>query len=345
MYPRLAVLCGLWFLAAPDAARADEVHLAAGDRLIGEIVSADNQHVVFRTPYADMLELPRVDIVGLRTDAPVTVLFNDGSYVTGRLVAAAPSALSLEHERTGAITPFPLSDVEAVYRGDPMAIAAARERVDMSGIANVGLDRRRGNSSTESYHVDAELIARTPLNRYTATFELNQQRAESVKFQDNAAALIKYDHFLSDTVYLFNSATFERDPFQELNLRSALAAGFGYQFFETEQRSLSLESGPTYVDEDFENTADQQFFGLRWAAKYEQQIRDDDALRFFHFQEGLLSLEDTDDMIIRTRTGLRLGVTEKLRATAQYNVDWDNSPAPGNVKVDEAYLLTLGYEW
>lgn len=345
MYSRLTALICVLLAAAPDYLRADEVQLAAGDRLIGEIESVDGELVVISTPYADAIELPRAEVVGLRTDDPVTVAFDDGSYLTGRLVSAAPSALTLEHERTGAITPFPLSDVKAVHRGDPMEIAAARERVTLSGIANVGVDRRRGNSSTDSYHVDAELVARTPLNRYTASFELNQQRAESVKFQDNAAALIKYDHFLREKVYLFNSASFERDPFQDLNLRSALAAGLGYQFFETERRLLSLEAGPTYVDEDFMNTADQQFFGLRWAANYEQELFAEDTLRFFHFQEGLLGLEDTDDLIIRTRTGLRVGVTEKLRATAQYNVDWDNSPAPGNVKVDEAYLLTLGYEW
>lgn len=339
------VLSCLLAAVMPNTPQADEVRLAAGDRLIGEILSADEDWVVISTPYAERIELPRVEVVGLRTDEVVTVAFDDGSYLTGRLVAAAPSALSLENERTGAITPFPLSDVQAIYRGDPMDIAAARERVDLSGIANVGLDRRRGNSATDSYHVDAELVARSPLNRYTATFELNQQRAEGVKFQDNAAGLLKYDHFLSDKVYLFNSASFERDPFQDLSLRSALAAGFGYQFFETERRLLSLEAGPTYVDEDFMSSMDQQFFGLRWSANYEQALLEGDALRFFHFQEGLLGLEDTEAFTIRTRTGLRLGVTESLRATAQYNVDWDNSPAPGNVKVDEAYLLTLGYEW
>ncbi|MGH8495606.1 MAG: DUF481 domain-containing protein [Gammaproteobacteria bacterium] len=345
MHPRINVLLCVLMAGTSGSPQADEVQLAAGDRLIGEIQSVDEDVVIIRTPYAEAIEVPRADVVGLRTDDVVTVAFDDGSYLTGRLVAAAPSALSLEHERTGAITPFPLSDVKAVYHGDPMEIAAARERVDLSGIANVGLDRRRGNSSTDSYHIDAELVARSPLNRYTAAFELNQQRAENVKFQDNAAGLLKYDHFLGEKIYLFNSATFERDPFQDLNLRSAVAAGFGYQFFETERRLLSLEAGPTYVDEDFETTADQQFFGLRWAANFEQELQSDDGLRFFHFQEGLLGLEDVEDVIIRTRTGLRVSVTESLRATAQYNVDWDNSPAPGNVRVDEAYLLTLGYEW
>ena len=345
MNPQARVVLCLVLMSMPGLPRADEAHLASGDRLIGEIRSVDADYVIITTPYAENIELPRADVVALLTDDPVTVLFNDGSYLTGRFVAAAPPALRLEHERTGAIMPFPLSDVESVFRGDPMEAAAARERVELTGIANVGVDRRRGNSDTDNYHLDLELRARTPLNRYTASFELNQQRASGLKIQDNAAALIKYDHFLREKVFLFNSASFERDPFQDLSLRSALAAGLGYQFFESEERMLSVEAGPTYVDEDFTTAPDQQFFGLRWAANYEQRLWSADLLRFFHFQEGLLGLEDTDDIIVRTRTGLRVSMTKRLRATAQYNADWDNSPAPGNAKVDEAYLLTLGYEW
>lgn len=133
MHPRVTLLLCVLLAAAPGTLRADEVDLAAGDRLIGEIQSVDENIVVIRTPYAEAIELPRADVVGLRTDDVVTVAFDVGSYLTGRLVAAAPSALSLEHERTGAITPFPLSDVKGVYRGDPMEIAAARERSATNG--------------------------------------------------------------------------------------------------------------------------------------------------------------------------------------------------------------------
>jgi putative salt-induced outer membrane protein YdiY len=44
-------------------------------------------------------------------------------------------------------------------------------------------------------------------------------------------------------------------------------------------------------------------------------------------------------------TGLRMPIADKIRTSLQYNVDWENEPAPGRVKTDRAVLLTLGYEF
>jgi hypothetical protein len=44
-------------------------------------------------------------------------------------------------------------------------------------------------------------------------------------------------------------------------------------------------------------------------------------------------------------TGLRMPVLEKIDATLQYNLDWDNNPAPGRVSADRALLFTLGYQF
>ena len=34
-----------------------------------------------------------------------------------------------------------------------------------------------------------------------------------------------------------------------------------------------------------------------------------------------------------------------VNATAQYNVDWENTPTDGRARTDKILLLTLGYTW
>ena len=36
---------------------------------------------------------------------------------------------------------------------------------------------------------------------------------------------------------------------------------------------------------------------------------------------------------------------ENFTATAQLDYDWDNTPSPGNDRVDTRYLFNLGYGW
>ncbi len=38
-------------------------------------------------------------------------------------------------------------------------------------------------------------------------------------------------------------------------------------------------------------------------------------------------------------------LTDAFTATAEIDVDWDNTPAPGNDRVDTRYLFNLGYGW
>ncbi len=78
--------------------------------------------------------------------------------------------------------------------------------------------------------------------------------------------------------------------------------------------------------------------------KYDQFLFEK-SVQFFHFHEGIASLEDTEDVFIRTRTGLRIPLRKGFNTTVQYNWDWDNSPAPDKDRVDERYLVTFGYNW
>lgn len=322
--------------------QADVVMLDDGSRLVGTIDQLTATEAQMSNTFAGNLNVPRGRIVGIETEAPVTVQLDDGAYLTARLTESEQGTLTLQVAETGTRA-VDLGGVRGVYRDDPQTLQQQRLAVRVSGDTNVGISLTSGNTDTENFRVDGRVITRTLKNRYTLTGEFNQEESEGVKIKENWNSLVKYDHFVSERWFWFNSASFESDQFKDLDLRSAIAAGMGYQFFETDDRILSVEFGPSYIDENFIEADDDRFFGSRWAVNYEQRLWN--GLWVYHNQEGLLGLESTDDLTVRARTGLRMNVTERIIARVQTAVDWDRSPPPDSESTDLQHSLTIGYRF
>ena len=58
-----------------------------------------------------------------------------------------------------------------------------------------------------------------------------------------------------------------------------------------------------------------------------------------------MSIKWADIRRITTDASLRFPLMDRLTATAQYNIDWDNDPTDGRDRTDKTVLLTLGYTW
>ncbi len=319
----------------------DEVFLKSGDRLLGTIQGIDENNLIIQTEFADTLTIDRQKIKSFSTFDPMTVVFNDHDYITGRIKQSNRSQLQVNSDRAGTNNNFKLAEVKKIIRGDPIEIARAKEKAQFSGDVDIGLSTSSGNSDDDSYVGSGELRARTPNNRYSVRIERAFERSDGDKTKDETFGSIQYDHFLSDKWYLFNSASFKEDEIELLNLRTALSAGVGYQFFERDDLLLSAELGPSYVNEDFKEESDSDYLASRWAIDYEHKIFE--WMNIFHHQEGLYGLETSNDVVIRARNGLKFPLGNGFNAKAQANYEWDKSPADGADSTDKEYIFTLGY--
>lgn len=339
--PALATSLTKPSLVTDSAAGADQVILKSGDHLVGTIQSITADSVVIDTNFADPITLDRSQVATLNTKDPVTAVFNSGEYLTGTIESSNQDSLQMNTDRAGESEQFQLDEIKSVVRGDPVEIAKAENAVKFTGGLNIGLSRSKGNSDNEKYNGSGFLRARTPKNRYTLNLSRVFERSSGDKTEDETYGAIQYDHFLTDKWYLFNSASFEEDEIQLLNLRTSLAAGAGYQFYERDDLFMSAEFGVGYVNEDFDIDDDSDYIAGRWAFNYDYDWLD--WLSIFHNHQGLHSLEDADDVVIRSQSGLRFPLRDGFNATVQANLDWDKSPAAGAVSTDREYIFTLGY--
>lgn len=329
----------LALLLTSTGAGADTLIMHNGDRLTGTVVSKQDNILTLDTPYAGTLRIQWSEVRQLISEKPVQVILEDETRLTGTLLPTEDGKVRIRASEIMETAPIALSEVR--YINPPVEVNGG---VRIKGRVNVGMNVSSGNTDTEQYHLDTEVVARTLKNRFTAGATFNRATDSGTETESNATGYGKYDHFVSEKWYTYANALFTRDELKDLKLRTTLGLGSGYQFFESEPLNLSLEGGLTYVNEDFYDKEDDSYPAGRWALNYDRLLFGS-RIRLFHHHEGLAGLEDVDDILILSRTGLRVPLGQGLTTTAQLDVDWDNTPAEGNDSTDTRYLLNLGYEW
>ena len=322
----------------PENSLADEVRLKNGDKITGQVVRMEADQLILKTTYAGEITITWQEVAVVRTDASVKVVLKDETALEGTTVAIEDGKMKLDTGKLEAPSTFSLADVKAI---NPEPV----KTVKITTRANVSVTNERGNTNSDNYYFDGNFLARTNKNRYVIGGELTNEKADGITTSQNWLGYGNYSHFLSEKWYLYADTLFEHDEFKDLNLRSTLGAGVGYQFFETPLLNLSLAAGPAMVDENFDVAEDNDYSAGQWTINYNQYFFDK-FVQFFHVNTGYVSLEDANDWFLKTRTGLRFPLYKGLTATLQYNFDWDNQPSPAaETEEDTKFIFLLGYEF
>jgi putative salt-induced outer membrane protein YdiY len=322
---------------AGRTAHADEIVLHNGDRISGEIVRLERGKLLVKTPYAGDVRIDWAQVATLSTDEPVYATIDQSNRIEAVFAQSDPGSATLSGGNWLETSPLPLGRITAMTR-------KPEPPVKVTGHINVGASATSGNTDTEKVHADMEVVARSVENRFTIGGAVNKAEDSGVQTESNWIAYLKYDHFITRKWYAYSNADMESDEFKDINLRTTLGVGTGYQFLETPATNLSLEGGLNYVNTDFDMGADESYPAGRWALKFDHYLFGSKT-QAFHRNEGFSALDDSENLFVRTQSGLRWPVIARLSATAQYNVDWDANPAPGRARTDRTVLFTLGYNW
>jgi len=309
-----------------------------GDRVTGRIQGAESGKLVIVTDYAGEVRIDWTHISALASDEPMTVQLDDKTRLYGRL-SADHGTLRITSPDAPMQREVDVKQVQAIFPGN-----ALKERPVLSGRLNVGTSRTSGNTETSAAHVDAELVARKGDDRFTVGGAFNRTTDRGVETASNARLYAKYDHFFTQKWYSTINATFEHDPFADIELRTTAGLGIGYQVIASARTNLALESGVDYVDTRHYQLPTEQYPALRLALKFDSYLIPD-RLQFFQGSEVYLARGEDEPSFARTQTGLRVPLWRNFLATLQYNLDWNSHPPPGFESTDRMLLLTVGYHW
>ncbi len=331
-----------WGLAEP----LGKLTLKDGSEIYVEILEMTDGFIKVNTLFheGDPIKIKWSEVVGMTSEDQVTVVLNSGTIIQGRPTMLGPGTLGVRTDML--VEPIPVS-VESVMAVNP----PMKKSVVYKGNLNFGVAVSKGNTEIETYNFLGELIARSDRLRLSILGRYFYGEADGQLDARNAFGTIKLDFFITERFYAYTGALVEQDTFQDLNLRTSIFAGPGYQFIDEGDFSspyftkmeLSAEVGLGFFNEDFKREEDRNNVTGRWAITFNWPVHP--VLTVFHQHQGFPSVESRSDYYITSQQGLRWTMLENFISTLQYNWRYDNTPSSGNKKSDKQFLLTLGYSF
>jgi hypothetical protein len=324
----------------------DEIQVKDGSRILGEVVDMTDGKLKVQTAFGGEVEVAWDDVTSIKTAKPLPFVLQDGSIILGTAEGAAEGRVNIRAGFLAEPSTVGLALITAINPPE-------KKSVLYTGDINLGTSVNDGNTQTKGFNLVANFVARSDKQRFTVRAGYNYAEDAGQLTERNGNLSLKYDYFITQRFYAFMSTLIESDKFKDLDLRSAVSAGPGYQFIDQDDFSeewlremgLSAEFGLSYFNENFAAPVpDDSYVAARWGLDFDWSFVPEQVACFLR-QQGYPSLENAKDLYITTVTGLRFVVWGDLIATAQVDWRWDGAPPRGVERSDVLYLLTLGYKF
>lgn len=245
-----------------------------------------------------------------------------------------------------------LDGILASYQTDLAAAEAAEaaaqeEDIRSAGIfdnwkgqGQLGAFRSTGNSSNTG--VTAGLtLERVGIDwRHKLTGLVDYQQTEGVTTREQFLVAYEANYDVSDRLFLYGLAQWERDTFQGFSARYSASGGFGYRAIDEEAVQLALKAGPAYRRTEFvDGTSDDALAGLA-ALDFDWKISDNLTLT-----EDAAAFIQSGNSTLTSTTGLTAGLGGGLSASLSYTIEHDTDPPFGAVQTDTLSRVTLVYDF
>lgn len=165
----------------------------------------------------------------------------------------------------------------------------------------------------------------------------------------NVRLRVRYDFFITDLDAIFASTSIRHDPFAGLDYRFQGQLGYARYVFREENHKLWGEAGYDFTYDNYdpdplivdmvELEGSDVVHSARLFAGYDNAINE--GLQFRTGIEGLINVEDAEDVRIDWLSNLRSKLVGRLQLEIEFHLQWDNVPVPGNVPLDTTTRLNL----
>jgi putative salt-induced outer membrane protein YdiY len=335
----------LWAAVPVRAEGPDVVTLKDGSIVHGEVIDMEKGELIVKTVFgvADKVKIKWANVAKLVITHPVPFHLKEGTVLVGTAQEGEPGMLVINAEpMTGSLT----VPMEAVVSINPLA----QPPVIYQGAFTGGLSANSGNTKLTNFSLLLDFTGRSETLRLTLFGRYIYGENSGEVIARNSRGTVKLDFFPTKRGYIFTSAYFEQDTFQDLKLRTALTGGPGYQLIDVEDLSgpylkdmtLSGEAGVGYFNEDFKQQEDTSSFRGRVTAKLNWPMSED-KVTIYHFSEFFPSLQNSNDYYLTADQGIRFQLFKGFVAGFQLTYRYNNKPPAGVKNSDTLYVFTLGY--
>ena len=316
----------------------DTLKLSDGSVLFGKLLSANSGQIKFESEHAGALSIAVRDVKELVSQQTVVFKFNDGRVIRLPNVKMThdPLAITTKDE----VTAYSLTDIDAI-NPEPWMLGEGHH---WTGSMIFALELQSGNTDKQEIDLDLNSVWRQSEVRYTLRVSGELDEANETITSDDYSVSAKSDRFLSDTTYAGANLYFEADKFAHLKRRNMFSAYYGKQWYSKPQFSLSTEPGLSYVSESRTELEQQNYFAFSWNMDMHSTYFGPNTNSYLN-QVGVWNMEDTSDIVINTRIGIKMPVRHKITVNTELKLEYD-SGAPADIEeLDQTFTIGFGYRW
>ncbi|MBW2467253.1 MAG: DUF481 domain-containing protein [Deltaproteobacteria bacterium] len=330
-YLCLAML--LQFLISGHAL-AGEVVLMNGDRLTGKILEIKDGILTLETDYSEPIKLKFKAVQKMTSSDPVALHLTDGEVIKGKITTSTIGQLVVAAESGGEAVAVQFDNITAL---NPPPI----EPVRWKGNITIGGNWQDGNTEAMNVSVGASAVRRTDNDRFLINFLYNNSEENGIRTTENTYGQLKYDYFLNAKWYLYLTVDMLSDEFKDINFRTSVGPGAGYQIWDEDDKALGLEAGISYTSEDRNMGEDTDWLSARIGANFHYRL----------FSKVLFTdqfviypnLDDTDEYTLRNEAALvtDIGANWAFRLS---NI-WERNSDPGSLLEQDDFTWILGLQY
>lgn len=219
-----------------------------------------------------------------------------------------------------------------------------------TGKGEFGAFQATGNTSNTGVATSLN-ITREGINwQHRLTGRVDFQRANSETTREQFLARYEPNLKISESLFVYALAQYERDRFQGFSARYAVSGGVGYNAVRSDNINLSLKAGPAYrVTEFVDGRSDSRLAALV-GVDFDWSITD--SLKLTQNTNAVaetggsaIAIIDSRNTTLELITGLNAALSKKLSARISYAIEYASNPPPGAVQTDTLTRMTLIYDF
>ena len=219
-----------------------------------------------------------------------------------------------------------------------------------SGKGELGGFRSTGNSSETGLTAALGLTRDGLAWRHKLRGRADYRRNNGVTTREQFLAAYEPNYKISDRLFLYGLAQYERDRFQGFSARYAISGGLGYQIIDRADMKLSAKAGPAYRITEFVSGTSENRIAALVGVDFDWDLTE--RLKLTHDTNAVAEtggsatiIADSNNTSINLVTGLNAKVSDSLTARFSYAIEYDSNPPEGAVKTDTLSRVTIIYDF
>ena len=310
---------------------ADEVVLANGDRLTGTITEIRDNILTLETTYSDPVKLKLEAVQQMSSKEPVEIHLVNGEILKGKVTATGSREVAVEAGPGREALVVTLDSVAAL---NPPP-------VKWKGNVTLGGNLQDGNTDTMNFSAGALAVRRTDKDRFLLNFLYNNSEENGERTAENTYGQLKYDYYLNPVWYLYLNVDMLLDKFKDINMRTSVGPGVGYQVWDEDDKALAFEAGVSYTSEDRDEGEDTDWISARLGVNFLYRL----FARVIFVDQFVLypNLDDTGEYTLRNEAAFVTDIGASWAFKFSNIWERDSDPGPDLEKDDFTWILGLQY--